>query len=82
MPTILFALGWRLFFYSNEGTEPMHVHARKGDMEAKYWIIEDRFDIDEAWAHDMTPAARRELRRLVFDHFDLICAAWKEHFGA
>ncbi len=27
MPTILFIYGWRLFFYSNEGTEPIHIHA-------------------------------------------------------
>jgi Domain of unknown function (DUF4160) len=30
MPTILFMNGWRLFFYSNEGDEPVHIHAEKG----------------------------------------------------
>lgn len=25
MPTILYVQGWRFYFYSNEGTEPMHV---------------------------------------------------------
>ncbi len=29
MPTILMILGWRLFFYSNEGQEPIHVHCRE-----------------------------------------------------
>jgi len=38
MPTILVILGWRLFFYANEGNEPIHVHCRKGDMECKYWL--------------------------------------------
>jgi hypothetical protein len=33
MPTILFIYGWRLFFYSNEGTEPIHIHSEKADME-------------------------------------------------
>jgi len=28
MPTILFIQGWRLFFYSNERNEPVHVHVR------------------------------------------------------
>lgn len=29
MPTILRLLGFRFFFYSNEGTEPAHVHVEK-----------------------------------------------------
>lgn len=35
MPTVMLIRGWRLFFYSNEGTEPMHIHAEKGGAEAK-----------------------------------------------
>src|SRR5438552_1487961 len=27
--------GWRFHFYSNEGNEPMHLHAVKGDAECK-----------------------------------------------
>ena len=36
MPTILVIAGWRLFFYSNERNEPIHIHAVKADMECKY----------------------------------------------
>ena len=49
MPTILVILGWRLFFYANEGIEPIHVHCRKGDMECKYWLNRENFDLDEAF---------------------------------
>jgi hypothetical protein len=35
MPTILLLLGWRIFFYANEGNEPVHVHCRKGEKECK-----------------------------------------------
>jgi Domain of unknown function (DUF4160) len=38
MPTILLLLGWRIFFYANEGNEPAHVHCRKGEKECKYWL--------------------------------------------
>ncbi|NIL99295.1 MAG: DUF4160 domain-containing protein, partial [Planctomycetales bacterium] len=31
MPTILRIRGWRVFFYADEGDEPIHVHARKAD---------------------------------------------------
>ena len=59
MPTILFVQGWRFHFYSNEGNEPMHVHAVKGDAEC----------------------LRREVRQIIFEHFDQLVAAWREHFG-
>lgn len=80
MPTILYVRGWRVFFYSNEGNEPPHVHARKGDTEGKFWLRRNEFDIDEAWSHGMTSQLRREIRRILFDHFDLLVEGWDEHF--
>ena len=81
MPTIIFVRGWRVFFYSNESSEPVHVHAEKGDAECKMWLRTDIYDVEEAWAHNLTPRLRREIRRIVFDHFDLIVDEWKRHFG-
>jgi hypothetical protein len=78
MPTILEILGWRLFFYSNEGDEPVHVHAKKAEMECKYWIDVDAFDILEAYAYRLKRRDRREIRRIVFDHFDYIVDQWEE----
>jgi hypothetical protein len=46
MPTILRVRGWRVFFYSDEGQEPIHIHARKGDAECKLWLLVDDYDID------------------------------------
>ena len=82
MPTILLLRGWRVFFYMNEGTEPIHVHARKGDSECKLWLLTEAFDVEEAWSHNLSPALRRELRKIVFDHFDLIVEEWRRRFGA
>ncbi len=81
MPTILLVRGWRVFFYSNEGTEPPHVHARKGGTECKMWIQADIFAVEEAWSHGFSPRLRREIRRILFDHFDLIVEEWNRHFG-
>lgn len=78
MPTILQILGWRLFFYSNEGDEPIHVHARKAEMECKYWLDIDAFDITEAYEYHLRPKDRREIRRIIFDHFDYIVSQWNE----
>ena len=81
MPTILFILGWRVFFFSDEGNEPIHVHARKGDAECKYWLRVDIYDIEEAYAHNMTPRLEREIRKIIFDHFELIVESWNRHLG-
>lgn len=80
MPTILLIAGWRLFFYSNEGSEPLHIHAEKGDMECKFWLDAETFNIVEAYSYNMTPAAKKEIRKIVFDHFDYIANEWKRFF--
>jgi hypothetical protein len=81
MPTILRVRGWRVFFYAEEGNEPIHVHARKADAECKLWLRVEEFDIEEAWSHGMNPRLRREIRRIVFDHFDLIVEEWHRFSG-
>jgi Domain of unknown function (DUF4160) len=81
MPTVLYLQGWRLFFYSNEGNEPMHIHAVKGGAECKYWLHQDTFDISEAFQYNCTPAMHREIRQIIFEHFDQITAPWRESFG-
>ena len=81
MPTVLLVQGWRFFFYSNEGNEPMHVHAVKGDAECKYWLYPNLFDIAEEFEYNCSPRLRREVRQIIFEHFDRITAAWEDHFG-
>jgi hypothetical protein len=81
MPTVLIVRGWRLFFYSNEGSEPIHIHARKGEAECKMWLLLDTYDVAEAWSHHLGPGLRRELRQIIFDHFDLIVDEWNRHLG-
>jgi hypothetical protein len=81
MPTILLVRGWRVFFYSDEGNEPIHVHARKGDCECKLWLHTELFDVEEAWAHHLTPRLRREIRQIIFNHFDMIVEEWNRRFG-
>jgi hypothetical protein len=82
MPTILQIRGWRLFFYANEGHEPLHVHARKAESECKFCLQPEVFDIKEEWSHGMTPRQRREIRKIIFDHFELIVDEWNRFFGS
>jgi len=76
MPTILTILGWRFFFYANKRNEPIHVHCRKGDAEAKYWLDIETFGVIEAQNYNMGPADKRTVRKIIFEHFDYIVSEW------
>ena len=39
MPTILFVMGWRFFFYSNENKEPIHIIVKKLKKNANIGLI-------------------------------------------
>jgi len=79
MPTVLYIVGWRLFFYSDEREEPIHIHARKAETACKFWLNPELFEIEEAWSFNMTPRLRREIRRIIFEHFELIVTEWNRH---
>ncbi|MGM0451713.1 MAG: DUF4160 domain-containing protein [Thermodesulfobacteriota bacterium] len=78
MPTILKIFGWRLFFYANEGNEPMHIHCRKSNMECKYWLNSEEFEILEAYSYNMGSKEKREIRKIIFQHFEYIEDAWSD----
>lgn len=65
----------------NERNEPPHIHARKGDTECKYWLHKDRFDIELAYAYNMKPALRRQIRRIIFANFDHILTEYQAIHG-
>ena len=67
-----------MFFYANENNEPIHIHCRKGERECKYWLIRDLFDLDEAYAFSMSPRDRREIKKIIFEHFEYIEEQWDE----
>ena len=78
MPTILFVLGWKFFFYSNEGNEPIHIHCVKGDKESKYWLDIKSFDVTEAFTYKMTARDKREVKKIIFEYFEHIENEWKK----
>ena len=81
MPTILLILGWRLYFWANESNKPIHVHAEKGDMECKYWLDTENFEIKEALSYNLTPQAKREIKKIIYEHFDYIVIEWDKFFN-
>ena len=81
MPTVLYIFGWRFFFYSNEGDEPIHIHAEKGDMECKFWLLLEEIEIREEYSFNMSPVSKREVKKIIYQHFDIIVEAWNEYFN-
>ncbi len=83
MPTVLYIFGWRLFFFANEGNEPIHIHCEKGEKSCKYWLNVENFDIAEAYSYSMTGKDKRVVRKLIFQHFDVIVQEWEGmHHGS
>lgn len=80
MPTVLYLRGWRLHFYSDEGNEPIHIHAQRGDAQCKYWLKVEAYDIEEAYSYNLTKRDTREIRKIILQHFDEIVEAWNGYF--
>ena len=76
MPTILFVMGWRFFFYSNEGNEPIHIHCWKAEKECKYWLDIDNFALEEAYSYNMNNKNKRDVNKINFDYFEFIEQEW------
>jgi len=76
MPTIQRRNGFRFYFFSNEGTEPRHVHVDRGGSTAKVWLRPVAvarsigFNVAELWS----------LVAIVREHQSEFERAWDEHF--
>ncbi len=63
-------------FIQMKKNEPIHIHVQKGDFEGKFWIKIEEILIEEAFCYNFTPAAKREIKKIIYQHFDLIVDAW------
>jgi hypothetical protein len=78
MPTILYVMGWRFFFYANERDEPIHIHCKKGEKECKYWLDIRDFDVAEAFSYNMNNSDKRQVKKIVFEYFEFIEVEWNK----
>ncbi|MGE0144383.1 MAG: DUF4160 domain-containing protein [Planctomycetota bacterium] len=77
MPTVLRIGPARFFFYSNEGSEPPHIHVEQAGAVAKFWL-------DPVSLASSSRLSARELRRLereVSEHRMNFLEAWHDYFG-
>ena len=50
-------------------------------MECKFWLLVDEIEIKEAFSFNLTPAAKKEIKKIIYQHFDLIVESWSNHFN-
>ncbi|MFN0016199.1 MAG: DUF4160 domain-containing protein [Saprospiraceae bacterium] len=76
MPTILRLLGFRFFFYSNEGKELPHVHVEKGDAQGKYWLD----SLEKDYMDGFPKGKEKQVREIVSEHKEKFYQNWHDHF--
>lgn len=76
MPEVFRSEGFVFYFYSNEGSEPMHIHVRKAGGFAKFWL--EPLTLDHAQGLKSKDLVRAE--ELISDHMDEIRRKWNETF--
>ncbi|NTW50043.1 MAG: DUF4160 domain-containing protein [Chlorobiales bacterium] len=68
---------YRFFFYSNEQSEPMHVHVEKDSAKMKIWLE----DGSVAYNKEFGQKEVNEIVKLVTENRKKIEEVWNEHFG-
>ena len=68
MPTVLRVGGFRFHFYSDEGTEPPHIHVRCADGECKFWLD----PVTLARNRGVPAHTVKTIEYLVYEHVDLL----------
>ena len=79
MPVVFRYQGYRFFFFANEGDprEPVHIHVRKGEKVAKFWVVPD---VVLAHSYRMTSSELNRLEAVVLQQRELIEEKWHDCF--
>jgi hypothetical protein len=77
MPTVLRIGAYRFFFVSLDHGEPPHIHVRRENMVAKFWLD----PIALARAGGFNRAELNTIAKLVYEHRETLLERWYEFFG-
>ena len=77
MPTVLRIKGYRFFFFSNEGKEPIHIHIERAESYAKFWLDPVRIAIGFGFSSNEL----NELHSIIEEYQDQIVEKWDEYFA-
>ena len=77
MPTVLLKEGFRFFFYSSEGNEPVHIHIAKGDAVGKVWLEPE---IRIGYFNDFTSKEEKRILNIIVINSKYFKSKWYEYF--
>ena len=77
MPTILRIRAYRFFFVSVDRSEPPHVHVRRDNMVAKFWL--EPLTLERAGGFSRVEL--NAVARIVEEHREKFVRSWYEFFG-
>lgn len=83
MPSLFTVSGYKVYFWSNENGEPIHVHVSKGKpspSSTKIWLTRTGGCILENNGSDISKKELNILMEFISAQFFLICAEWKKFF--
>ncbi|MBI4285157.1 MAG: DUF4160 domain-containing protein [Chloroflexi bacterium] len=76
MPTVLRIEAYRFFFYANDRNEPRHIHIRRDENVAKFWLAPVRLERSGGFSRlEITI-----IQRMVDEHQVELLEAWNDYF--
>jgi hypothetical protein len=76
MPTVLKEGKYRFFFFSNEGTEPPHIHVESDNKYAKFWLDH----ISLASSYGFKAYELSEISKIIERNQEMMRRQWNEYF--
>jgi len=77
MPTVLGVRGYRFFFYSLDGVEPVHIHVEQAERAAKYWLS----PVILAKSSGFRSGELTEIHAIIEENEQLFLEKWNEYFS-
>jgi Domain of unknown function (DUF4160) len=77
VPVVLSIEGFRFFFFSNEASEPPHIHVERGEGYAKFWLD----PVELAETKYLKNQELKRARMLVIEHRESFLGKWHEYFS-
>lgn len=76
-------MGYKLYFWSNEKGEPIHIHVSKGkqvENATKFWINRDSIEL----VHNKSEISKNDLKKIqkyIWANKEEIVYKWYRYFG-
>ena len=83
LPSIFEISGYKVYFWSKENSEPIHVHVSKdkpSSNSTKIWITKAGGTIVANNKSNIPDVELNKLLEIISAQYFLICSEWKKHF--